>query len=711
MKAYQTSEIRNIVLIGGAKSGKTTLGEAMLFEGGIISRRGSVEDKNTVSDYRDIELERQNSISSTLMYTEFEGKKINIIDAPGFDDFIGEVVTGLKVCDASVMVINSQNGVEVGTEITWRFTTKHNAPVLFAVNQLDHEKANFDESVRQLKHFFGDKVTVIQYPVSTGASFNSVIDVMKMKMFKFTPGSSKIEITDIPEAEKAKAEELHIKLIEAAAESDETLMEKFFEEGTLSDEELLKGLKQGLIKRDLYPVLCVSAKQDTGVARLMQFINDFVPAPNEVAPEKSTEGKDIPCDPKASPVLFIFKTALEQHLGQLSFFKVIAGEINEGIDLINATNSSKERLSQLFVVAGKTRNKVEKLYAGDLAATIKLKDTFTGSTLVTSKSSTDIVVPTQYPEPKFRTAVRAKNQADEEKLGAILKAVREEDPTILVEHSMELKQIIVQAQGELQMTVLKWKIENLDKIEIEYFAPKIPYRETITKSAKSMYRHKKQSGGSGQFGEVHMMIEPWYEGKPDQTEFPIRGRDEIKLNWGGKLMYHNCIVGGAIDSRFQPAILKGIMEKIEEGPLTGSYARDIVVSIYDGKMHPVDSNEISFKLAGRNAFREAFKNAGPKILEPIYEVEVIMPSERMGDVMTDLQGRRAIVMGMDSEGTYQKIRARVPLAEMNRYSTALSSLTSGRATYGMKFADYQPVPADVQEQLLKTYEAEHKEED
>ncbi len=711
MKVYQTSEIRNVVLIGGAKSGKTTLSESMLFEGGVISRRGSVDDKNTVSDYREIELERQNSICSTLMYAEFEGKKINIIDAPGFDDFVGEVVTGLKVCDTAIMVVNAQNGVEVGTEITWRYTTKHQSPVIFALNQLDHEKANFDESLRQLKQYFGDKVTVIQYPVSTGASFNSVIDVMKMKMFKFTPGSNKMDIVEIPAEEKAKAEELNAKLIEAAAESDESLMEKFFEEGTLTDEELIKGLKQGLIKRDLYPILCVSAKQDTGVARMMQFINDFVPAPNEVAPEKTTEGKDIICDSKASPVVFVFKTALEQHLGQLLFFKLVAGEISEGIDMINAGNSSKERLSQLFAIAGKNRTKVEKICAGDLGATIKLKDTYNGNTLLASKSSNEIVAPTDFPSPKFRTAVRAKNQADEEKLGSLLKAAKEEDPTLLVEHSLELKQIIVQAQGELQMTVLKWKIENLDKIEIEYFAPKIPYRETITKPAKSMYRHKKQSGGAGQFGEVHMMIEPYYEGKPDQTEFPIRGRDEINLNWGGKLMYHNCVVGGAIDARFQPAILKGIMEKIDEGPLTGSYARDIVVSIYDGKMHPVDSNEISFKLAGRNAFKEAFKNAGPKILEPIYDVEVVMPSERMGDVMTDLQGRRAIVMGMDSEGSYQKIRARVPLAEMNRYSTALSSITSGRASYGMKFADYQPVPADVQEQLLKTYEAEHKDEE
>ena len=711
MKVYQTKEIRNVVLIGGAKCGKTTLSEAMLFEGGVISRKGSVEDKNTVSYYREIELERQNSISSTVLYSEFEGKKINIIDAPGFDDFAGEMISALYVCDTALMVVNAQNGVEVGTEITWRYTTKEQSPVIFVMNQLDHEKANFDESLRQLKQYFGDKVIPAQYPVSTGSSFNSVIDVLKMKMYKFTPGSAKADIVDIPDAEKSKAEELHGKLIEAAAESDEKLMEKFFEQGSLTEEEMLKGLKHSIVKRDVYPVLCVSAKQDTGVARLLQFINEFAPAPDEVPFKKTTEGKELKFSPKEPATAYVFKTALEQHLGQMTFFKLYNGEITEGMDMVNANTSSKERFSQLLIVAGKNRVKIEKVVAGDIAATIKLKDAHTCNTIDTPKNTGDIVVPVEYPEPKFRTAIKAKSQSDDEKLGALLKAAHEEDPTIIFEQSMELKQAILQGQGELQVTVLKWKIENLDKIEVEFYPCKIPYRETITKPAKSSYRHKKQSGGAGQFGEVYMMIEPWYEGKPDQKEFPIRGRDEINLNWGGKLFFHSCIVGGAIDARFLPAILKGIMEKIEEGPLTGSYARDIVVSVYDGKMHPVDSNEISFRLAGRNAFKEAFKNAAPKILEPIYEVEVIMPSERMGDVMTDLQGRRAIVLGMDSDGNYQKIKARVPLAEMNRYSTALSSITSGRATYGMKFADYQQVPGDIQEQLLKTYEAESKDEE
>jgi elongation factor G len=712
MKVYQTNEIKNIALIGGAKSGKTTLAECMLFEGGVINRRGAVEDKNTVSDYREIELERQNSVYSTVMYTEVFDKKINIIDAPGFDDFVGEVLGALKVSDSAVMLVNAQNGVEVGTEITWRHTTKCSSPVIFAINQLEHEKANFDETIRQMKGLFGEKVTVVQYPVNIGHSFNTVIDVLKMKMLKFPTNGGKAEVSDIPANEKEKAESLHIKLVEAAAESDETLMEIFFEKNTLTEEELFKGLKKGIVSRDLFPVMCVCTKHNMGVNTLLEFICNNAPSPADVPAQKSTEGKEIKMDDKATAVAFVFKTSVEPHIGQVSYFKMLAGSLSEGVDLVNSNTNSKERITQFSVTAGKNRTKVEKVMAGDIASTIKLKDTHTNNTLLMPKDQSSLIVePIHYPEPKFRTAVKAKNTADDEKLITIFREMHEIDQTILYEQSKELKQIILQGQGELHLNIAKWIIENLQKIEIEFFAPKIPYRETITKNAKSMYRHKKQSGGAGQFGEVHMMIEPYYVGKPDQTEFPIRGREEHKLPWGGSLFFHNCIVGGAIDARFLPAILKGIMEKIEEGPLTGSYARDIVVNVYDGKMHPVDSNEISFRLAGRNAFREAFKNAGPKILEPIYDVEVIVPDEKMGDVITDLQGRRGVMMGMDSEGSYKKIIARVPLAEMNRYSTSLSSITSGRATYGLKFAEYQQVSPDIQAQLLKDYEAQEKEEE
>ncbi|MCL1850689.1 MAG: elongation factor G [Bacteroidetes bacterium] len=709
MKLYQTKEIRNIALIGGNRTGKTTLAETMAFHGGVVSRRGTVEDKNTISDYRDIELERQQSISSTVMYSEYAGCKINMIDCPGFDDFIGETIGALRVADTALMVINAQNGVDVGAEIQWRWTKKMHAPVFFVVNQLDHEKANFEETLRQLKHYFGGSVLPFQYPVNAGIGFDSVIDLLQMKLLKFPVGGGKVVVEEVPADEKAKAENMHNALIEAAAENDEKLMDKFFEEGTLTEDEMAQGLKLGIINRGTFPVICIATKNDQGVTRLMDIIKSSVPSPDEMPGAKTESGKTFACKTGDTAIAYIFKTAIEQHLGEVSFMKIYGGEIVEAIDMVNTVSGSKERLSQLFCIAGKNREKIEKAVAGDIIATIKLKGSQTGQTLV--KSGDEVIIPTEYPEPKFRTAVRAKNSADDEKLGAILNEFKKTDQTFLGEQSKELKQVIISGQGEQHLNLIKWMIEKQSKIEIEFYPPKIPYRETITKSAEAMYRHKKQSGGAGQFGEVHMLIEAYYEGMPNQIKYPVRGQDIYDLPWGGKLVFNNCIVGGAIDARFMPAILKGINEKMEEGPLTGSYARDIVINIYDGKMHPVDSNEMAFKLAGRNAFREAFKNAGPKILEPIYDVEIFVPSERMGDVMTDLQGRRGVVMGMDSDGEFQNIRAKVPLAEMNKYSTTLSSITSGRASYGMKFAEYQQVPADVQNEIIKKYEEENKEED
>jgi elongation factor G len=711
MKVYQTKDIRNIALVGGAKSGKTTLAEAMLFEGGRINRRGTIDDKNTVSDYRPIELERENSVFSTVVYAEFNGRKINIIDTPGFDDFVGEVIAALKVADTAVVVVNAQNGVEVGTEIAWRNTSLSNTPVIFAMNHLEHENSNFDETLRQMKTQFGAGLTVFQYPVNAGIGFNSVIDLLKMKMYKFPENGGAAEITDIPEAEKGNAEEMQAALIEDLASTDESLMEKFFDAGTLTEDEMREALKVGLRNRTLFPILCIGSKHNMGVNRLMEFITNNVPAPDEMPPVLTVKGKELKCDPSQPIAAFVFKTSIEPHFGEVSFFKLYNGEITEGTDLINSKTGAKERLGQLFAVYGKNREKIEKVVAGDIAASVKLKETPTNSTLHTPKNSDDVVVPIEFPEPKFRMAVKVQNQGDDEKLGTILSAMHKVDQTLMVEYSKELKQVILGAQGELHLNITRWQIENIEKVSLDFVPPKIPYRETITKAAKATYRHKKQSGGAGQFGEVHMMIEPYKEGMSWTTEFPVRGSEEHPLSWGGKLVMNNCIVGGAIDARFMPAILKGVMEKMEEGPLTGSYARDIVVYIYDGKMHPVDSNEISFKLAGRNAFREAFKNAGPQILEPIYDVEVLVPEDRMGDVMTDLQGRRAIIMGMGREGNYQKISARAPLAEMNKYATALSSLTSGRAMYSMKFAEYSNVPPDVQVQLLKAYEESQQEEE
>lgn len=709
MKVYQTKEIRNVALIGGNRVGKTTLAEAMAFHGGVISRRGTVEDKNTISDYRDVELERQQSINSTIMYAEYEGTKINMIDCPGFDDFVGETIGALRVMDTALMVINSQNGVDVGAEIQWRHTKAAGIPVMFIVNQLDHEKANFDETINQLKEYFGGSVMPLQFPVNAGVGFDSVIDLLQMKLLKFPANGGKMVVEDIPANLADKAEEMHSALIEAAAENDEALMDKFFEEGTLSEDDMVRGLKLGIANRGTFPVICVAAKTDQGIDRMMDLVIKNCPSPDEGAAMKTKEGKELNYNAADPFVGFIFKTAIEQHLGEVAFIKVAAGEVCKGSDLTNTVNGSKERISQLLVFAGKNRVEVDKAVAGDIIATIKLKSAQTGTTLVAKGD--DVIVPTAYPDPKFRTAVRAKNSSDDEKLGAILNEIRKTDPTFLMEQSKELKQMIISGQGEQHLNIVRWMVEKINKIEVEYYAPKIPYRETITKSAEAMYRHKKQSGGSGQFGEVHMLVEAYYEGMPTQSKYPIRATETYDLPWGGKLIYNNCIVGGAIDARFMPAILKGIMERLEEGPLTGSYARDIVVNIYDGKMHPVDSNEMAFKLASRHAFKEAFTNAGPKILEPIYDVDIFVPADRMGDVMTDLQGRRGIMMGMDSEGSYQMIHAKIPLAELNKYSTTLSSITSGRASYTMKFAEYQQVSADVQGEIIKKYEEEHKDEE
>ncbi|MEE0937049.1 MAG: elongation factor G [Bacteroidales bacterium] len=712
MKIYHTSEIKNIALMGGAKSGKTTLAEAMAFEGNTISRRGSVEEKNTVSDYRDIEIERKSSVSSSLLYAEYNNKKINIIDVPGYADYQGELVASLHVAETAVVVINSQIGVEVGTEIAFRHTSRLAIPLMFAMNQLDHEKSNFDEQIRELKEFFGEKITIVQYPINQGPGFNCFIDLIMQKMYRYPAGGGKPEILDIPEEEKERAEELRLALVENAASGSDDLMEKYFDNGDLAIDEVRRGLRLGMAARNVFPVLCVSGKENIGVGRLMEFITFNVPSPTEALHAKTlVSGEKITFNEAAPTTLFVFKTANETHVGNIVYMKVMSGELAEGMDVVNSTNEGKERIAQIFVNSGKTRTKIEKAAAGDIISTIKLKDVSTNDTLTSTKNIGDRLNEIKFPEPIYTTAIKAVDSADDEKLGMVLNEYASNDCSLKVEIARELKQTIISAMGEYHVNTLKWYLDNVYKIPVELFAPKIPYRETITKSAEASYRHKKQSGGAGQFGEVFMMIEPYYEDMPQQKKYPIRNTETVDLPWGGKLVFNTCIVGGAIDARFMPAILKGIMEKMEEGPLTGSYARDIVVNVFDGKMHPVDSNEMAFKLAGRNAFKEAFKNAGPKILEPIYDMEVTVPSELMGGVMTDLQSRRAIVMGMDSEGMNTIIKAKVPLAEMYRYSTALSSITSGRAVFSMQFAEYEAVPTDVQSKLLKTYEELMKDED
>ena len=718
MKVYTTNEIRNIALIGGAGSGKTTLAEAMLLEGGVINRRGEVTAKNTVSDHHPIEQDYGNSVFSTVLHAEINNKKVNIIDTPGMDDFRGAVISSLHVVGSALLVINTPHGIESGTETAARYAAAARKPLIFVFNHLDHENAHYENTLEQAKNIYGNKVTPVQYPVNAGPGFNAIIDVLKMKLYKYPADGGKPEVLEIPADEKERADELHNELVEMAAENDENLMELYFEKGSLTEDEMRQGIKLGMIARSLFPVFCTGAKHNIGVGRLLEFITNITPSPAEAVEVPEINGKQVKMDPSAPTSLFVFKTSIEQHVGEITYFKVMSGTVKEGQDLTNSKSGNKERISQIFSAAGKSRTKVQEMLAGDIGATVKLRETKVNHTL-SEKEAAYTFKPIEFPTSRHSVALKAANEADDEKVGEMFQKLHDEDPTYKVEYSKELKQMIVHCQGEYHLNALNWFYKNIFKIEVEFKTPKIPYRETITKPAQADYRHKKQSGGAGQFGEVHMMIEPYTEGVDPKTSFSFNGKDmklsvrdtqEYPLSWGGKLIFHNCIVGGSIDARFMPAILKGIMEKMEEGPLTGSYARDIRVYVYDGKMHPVDSNEISFKLAGRNAFSKAFKEAGPKILEPIYDLEVMVQSERMGDVMSDLQGRRALIMGMGSEKGYEKINAKVPLKEMYKYITSLSSITQGRGQFSMKFDGYEKVPQEVQDELLAAYAAEQEEE-
>ncbi len=719
MKVYQTNEIKNIALLGSAGSGKTTLAESMLFEAGIIKRRGTVEQKNTVSDYFPVEQEYGYSVFSTVFHVEWNNKKLNIIDCPGSDDFVGGAITALNVTDQAVILINGQYGPEVGTQNAFRYTDKLNKPVIFLVNQLDREHCDFDSLLANMKEIYGDKCVPVQYPIATGPGFNAVIDVLLMKKYSWNPEGGAPIIEDIPAEEMDKAKEMHAALVEAAAANDDTLMEKFFESESLTEDEMREGIRKGLVTRSIFPVFCVCAGKDMGVRRLMEFLGNVVPFVSEMPKLHNTRGEEISPDTAGPTSIYFFKTGMEPHIGEVSYFKVMSGTLKAGADLQNADRGSKERIAQIYACAGANRVAVDEMHAGDIGCTVKLKDVKTGNTL-NDKDTDNRFDFIKYPNPKYSRAVKAINEAETEKMMAALTKMRQEDPTWVVEQSKELRQIIVRGQGEFHLRTLKWRMENNEKIKIEYIEPKIPYRETITKAARADYRHKKQSGGAGQFGEVHMIVEPYADGMPAPTVFKfggqeyrinVKNQEVVDLEWGGKLVFINSVVGGAIDARFMPAILKGVMERMERGPLTGSYARDVRVIVYDGKMHPVDSNELSFMLAARNAFSAAFREAGPKVLEPIYDLEVYVPADYMGDVMSDLQGRRALIMGMDSEAGYQKLSAKIPLKELSNYSIALSSITGGRASFTTKFASYELVPNEIQQQLIQQHEAETKEEE
>ena len=717
MKSYSTKDIRNVALIGGTRSGKTTLAEAMLFEGKVIDRRGTVEGKNTMSDNTEFEQTNQKSINATPLYAEFMGKKINFIDAPGSDDFSGGALSAFKVVESSVLVINATQGVEVGTTIFSRYANQYNVPMIVAVNQLDHEKANWETVRHSLEESFGKKVVYVQFPVNPGTEFNGFVDVLTQKYYRFKDANGTREELEIPAEYADEAEELRQALMEKAAEGDDELMMKFFDTLELDTDEIRAGLAAGLKKGEIMPVFCLSAKNDIGVKRLMEFIINVAPSP-EGRVAKTVDGGDVPCLSDGPTSLFIFKTSVEQHLGDVSYFKVMSGVLNEGADLVNPETGNGERLSAIYAVAGSKKEKVTSISAGDIGCVMKLKNGKTDVTL--AQPGCEAISHMVFPDAKYRCAVKALDKNDEAKVGDALNKIAAQDPTINVVYSKELRQTILSGMGEQHINYVKWRVNNEFKLQIELYAPKVPYRETITKVATAQYRHKQQSGGAGQFGEVHLLVCPYVEGQEAPKNFKIDGKDTVfnfksqdisELEWGGKLEFYNCVVGGSIDLSFMPAILKGIKSKMEEGPLTGSYARDIRVYVYDGKMHPVDSKEIAFIIAGRNAFKEAFRNAGPKILEPIYNVDIITPNEYVGPCMSDLNTRRGMIMNQDMDGAFTILHARVPLAELYRYSTTLSSLTGGSATFSMKFAEYQPVPADVQTKLLAEYAAQEEAED
>jgi elongation factor G len=705
MAEFNSAHVKNIVLLGHSGSGKTTLAEAMLHEAGIIHRRGTIEEKNTTADYTDLEKERGNSIFSKLLHAPWKGYKINIIDTPGYDDFAGEVISALRVADTGVMLLKASMGVEVGTDVIWEYTEKFKTPTIFVVNQLDHPKADFEKTLAEAKAHFGSSVVLIQYPLNAGMGFNAIIDVLNMVMYEYKEGQSRPAKLPIPDSERARAEALHKELIEAIASNDEGLMEKYFDQGELTEDEMKEGLRLSMIRHELFPLFCASALQSRGVARLMGYIDNVCPAACEMPPQTSTSGDEIKCNAEGPACLFVYKMVSEPHIGELSFFKVYSGTVRAGMELFNEATNTSEKINQLFVVEGNKRTPVNELAAGDIGATLKLRNTHVNNTLH-EKGRPIALQPIVFPEPLMTVAIANNKKGEEEKLASALRHLQEEDPTLHVEVSEELGQTLLHCMGDMHLAVVKWELENIYHLDVAYSKPKIAYRETIRKNAEASYRHKKQSGGAGQFGEVTMRIEPYYDGMPEPQGLNVRSKEEYPLPWGGKLVYNNCIVGGVIDQRFLPSIMKGVMEKMHRGPLTGSYVRDVRVSVFDGKMHPVDSNDMAFKIAGMMAFRDAFQQADPQLLEPIYFIEVLAPDELTGNIMGDLQSRRAMVEGIDAEGHFTVIKAKVPHAEMHGYASTLRSLTQGRARFRMRFDHYAPVSFDLQKRLTETYNKE-----
>lgn len=706
MKVYTSDKIRNICLLGHAGSGKTTLTETMLYESSTTKRRGSIQERNTVSDFNFIEKEKQKSVFSSITHLDWRGTKINIFDTPGTTDFAGEVIEPMHVSDCGLFVLNSEYGVEVGSESLWKRAGENHLPSIIVVNKLDSEQSDFQNTIDMARERFGRGIAILQFPFSEGEDFHAIIDVLKMTMYEFPEKGGRPDKLPIPESQKAQAELLHNELVESIAENDESLMDLYFENGELDEYQMRDGLKKSVLNRDIFPLFCSCASRNMGSGRIMGFIGNVLPSPLDSIPMQTEEDGEHRIDTDDSASAYIFKSYSEDHVGELSYFKVTGGSLKVGQDLENKRTSNLSRIGSLYVPQGNKRSDVSGFEAGDIGVTVKLKEAEGGDTLVEKGKSLKLAVP-EFPVSNIRSAILLTREGEEDKLANALHQLEKEDKALVVEHSRELGQIILHGQGEEHLTVLLQQLSDRFNLDVEFVAPKIPYRETITKAQKSHYKHKKQSGGAGQFAEVYMLIEPWYEGMGNTNDYTVRDVQEFDLDWGGKLFFQNCIVGGVIDNRFMPAIIKGIMDKMENGPMSGCRVRDIRVSVYDGSMHSVDSNEAAFKTAALMAFKDGFMKAAPKLLEPIYDVEITVPAAYMGDVMSDLSSRRGQILGMDSEGTIQKVKARVPLEELDHYSTKLKSMTQGSATYTRKFADYSPVPPDIQKRVIeRTLQAE-----
>ncbi len=710
-----TDRIRNIVLAGHGGSGKTTLAEAMLFAAKETGRLGSVPDGTTVSDYHQDEIDRGISINLSLLHVDWNGYKINILDTPGYPDFIGETKSAVRVADTMVMTIDASTGVGFGADSAWEFARDGELPVLFVLTKVGVEQAHFEETLQYLREHFSRDVVPLEYPVYENKNLVAMVDILSMKVMTFAEdgSGSHSDSADLPADLRDRCADLRNTLIGTLAESDESLMNSYFENGTLDDEEISRGLRAAVGRRRIFPLFAASSTKNVGITPLMDFIVRYSPSPADVpAPIASVPGNDQPVrlDPNnGDTALFIFKTVSEPHVGELSFFRVYAGKVSPGAELLNVANGKTERLNQIFMMNGKGRKETPTLNYGDIGAVVKLKHTHTNNTL--SSKNHPVSMPTiWYPAPIADAAVMLKGKGDEVKVSEGLHMMHEEDPTFNVYHDPESHQTVVSGLGELHLEVIMKRLQQKYGVEVEMKPPRIPYRETIKGATSTSYRHRKQTGGSGQFGEVHFHIEPWDEGRPIPGQYQKRGEELEDLSWGGKFHFVNSIVGGTIDARFVPAVKKGIVETLERGAFAGYPMTNVRVILYDGKMHAVDSNENAFKTAARICFRQGIKDCRPQLMEPIWNIEVNGPVESMGDIMSDLSGRRGRILGMDSKGTAQVINAQIPLAELYGYAARLRGLTQGRGSYTRSFSHYEEVPKDIEAKLVAGAELEEIEE-